>query len=976
MADSVNGATFLQSPLKSAQNVSSTSLSDIPWQNSPAQPKSRITVDHSTRTPGGSKKSEAEWKPRTSIPSILPPWEFARQCFLATYSSRLNPLALHPGEYKLLRDYITLPQVPIYLNIRNAILRLWTRNPLVGVTKEEAAGCARESRYFTLASIAHQWLIRQGYINFGCLDLPNTAGSIPRVKAKGGKRCTIVVIGAGMSGLGSARQLEGLIAQFGKHWTDQGEGPPKVIVLEGRGRIGGRVYSHPLREQHSDTLPAGLRNTAEMGAQIVTGFEHGNPMNIIIRGQLALHTYALKDNSILYDHDGTIVDKTQDVMVESLYNDILERASVFRNLSQPPRTVEVDRLQMQQGKEPADDGGETISELERTGKINTEADAQDQAKSQAPKQAAISTEKLTGRAYQIAGLGSRVPAAEAANTMGWSLVNGTPNTATITLQPPTDATNPGTLGDIMDDGLMQYQNMIHFSARDLRLYNWHHANLEYANSANVSQLSLTGWDQDLGNEFEGEHSEIVGGYSQVPRGLWQSPYPLDVRFRKKVMAINKDQESSRSTIVCQDGETFEADQIIISTPLGVLKSGAINFSPPLPDWKMGAIERLGFGLLNKVILVFEKPFWEEDRDMFGLLNDTEFSGSLYQKHYSSRRGRFYLFWNCIKTSGRPTLVALMAGDAAYQTEDEDNNSLIKEVTSRLSKMFAPKIVPLPSEVIVTRWNKDPFACGSYSYVGPRTRPGDYDAMAQPWGSIHFAGEATCGTHPATVHGAYLSGLRAASEVIEELLGPIAIPHPLVPPRSKTDTPLVAQGMKRKFSDPTIPQTSPAKGQVEAYEASIIGAILSTIGERPLKPAKQGVNPFLLYQKDHWYSCKAACDAEQQRKTNNPSAKASKTEIRVSLGNQWRNAPTEVRKPYLDQAQNSRDGVAASTADYKEKVKKWDEDAVRIREEFIEKNPLPGGAEKQFSGRTAIELGRVRPNRKMSGYGEGSEDEPA
>jgi hypothetical protein len=221
-----------------------------------------------------------------------------------------------------------------------------------------------------------------------------------------------------------------------------------------------------------------------------------------------------------------------------------------------------------------------------------------------PKQAAISTEKLTGRAYQIAGLGSRVPAAEAAKNIGWNLLNGTPTTSTIKLQPPTDLANPGTLGDTMDDGLMQYQNIIRLSPKDLRLYNWHHANLEYANSANVSQMSLTGWDQDLGNEFEGEHTEVIGGYSQVPRGLWQSPYPLDVRFQKKVTAIQKGSNNSsapsRSTVVCEDGETFQADHVVISTPLGVLKSGAIKFLPSLPDWKAGAIERLGFGLLNKV----------------------------------------------------------------------------------------------------------------------------------------------------------------------------------------------------------------------------------------------------------------------------------------------------------------------------------------------------------------------------------------
>lgn len=374
--------------------------------------------------------------------------------------------------------------------------------------------------------------------------------------------------------------------------------------------------------------------------------------------------------------------------------------------------------------------------------------------------------------------------------------------------------------------------------------------------------------------------------------------------------------------------------------------------------------------------MYETPFWEESRDMFGLLNDAEVAESLQQKDYSARRGRFYLFWNIIKTSGRPTLVALMAGDAAYQTEQESNESLIAEATTRLSKMFPAQKVPTPSEAIVTRWLRDPFSGGSYSYVGPQTQPGDYDVMAQPWGNIHFAGEATCGTHPATVHGAYLSGLRAAAEVIDDLIGAVTVPQPLFPPKIKVGETPVHAAPKRKleyteeYYIPLLDQKPiidiPGKVEAEAYEASIIGAILTRIGDRPIKPIKQGVNPFLLYQKDYWYKCKAEADAAAQRKTRKADAKASKQEIRLALGNKWRTEAEEVRKPYLDAAQASRDGIASLTADFKERVRKWDDDAARIREEFIAKNAPPTGAEKYLSGRTAIELGKMRRDKQLMG----------
>ncbi|KAG9543859.1 hypothetical protein KCU97_g21680, partial [Aureobasidium melanogenum] len=129
------------------------------------------------------------------------------------------------------------------------------------------------------------------------------------------KQRTVVVVGAGMAGLSCARQLEGLFAQLGDHWTDVGELPPKVVVLEGRNRVGGRVYSHPLREQVPDSLPNGLRNTAEMGAQIITGFNHGNPLNAIVRGQLALRYHLMWDEITMYDSDGLAVNHERDMMV-------------------------------------------------------------------------------------------------------------------------------------------------------------------------------------------------------------------------------------------------------------------------------------------------------------------------------------------------------------------------------------------------------------------------------------------------------------------------------------------------------------------------------------------------------------------------------------------------------------------------------------------------------------------------------------
>lgn len=549
-------------------------------------------------------KLQSQVRPRSSIPYNLPAATYASQCIEAAHASRLDPYSLHPSEHRLLADLLLSTEVTVYLNIRNAILRLWTHNPLCSVTAEEAAGCAKEGRFFGLAEVAYKWLVRNGYINFGCVEVPRDVPSVTRSK-KLDKQKTVVVIGAGVSGLTTARQLEGLFAQCSEQWTDAGEKPPRVVLLEGRKRVGGRVFSKPLRTQAKGSLPGDLRNTAEMGAMIVTGFEHGNPLDVIIRGQLGLQYHLMKDALTIYDIDGKAVNQRRDHMNTELYTDISDRTGEFRAEPQNPRTLRGDEELISRNRDPVPAGYASFQ-------LEPLFDPADTAKQHKPtfkrgrrRNAPPGTEKLTGRSQVLESSNATQRAARAAMQMGWKVKDGVSKNHTITLRPVVDTTSHPTLGCIMDEAIMQYQNLIDINAQDMRLLNWHHANLEYANAAPVTSLSLSGHDQDTGNEFEGAHSEIVGGYTQVPRGLMNLPTKLDVRFGKTVESIHYNEsgeiDSGLSTkVVCTDGEVIDADEVVITTPLGVLKADTIDFDPPLPHWKQGAIDRMGFGLLNKV----------------------------------------------------------------------------------------------------------------------------------------------------------------------------------------------------------------------------------------------------------------------------------------------------------------------------------------------------------------------------------------
>lgn len=74
-------------------------------------------------------------------------------------------------------------------------------------------------------------------------------------------------------------------------------------------------------------------------------------------------------------------------------------------------------------------------------------------------------------------------------------------------------------------------------------------------------------------------------------------------------------------------------------------------------------------------------------------------------------------------------------------------------------------LPRPRHVLISRWRRDRYALGSYSFLARGARSEHRAWLAEPIGDrIFFAGEATSQAYPATVHGALLSGRQAAQSV--------------------------------------------------------------------------------------------------------------------------------------------------------------------------------------------------------------------
>jgi polyamine oxidase len=257
---------------------------------------------------------------------------------------------------------------------------------------------------------------------------------------------------------------------------------------------------------------------------------------------------------------------------------------------------------------------------------------------------------------------------------------------------------------------------------------------EYAADPDDLSLKWFGSEGQLG----GPDLILPGGYNELAQHLARG---LDIRRGTEVTRIAHDGEGVH---VDTSQGPVAADRVIVTVPLGVLKAGTITFDPPLPKTKRQAIERLGFGLLNKVVLAFEEPFWPESPDMFGLVGQEQPVADVL---------------NGLTFAGAPLLVALRGGDDARSREALSDQVAVGEV---LAAMDAPE----PTAALITRWAADPYARGSYSFLAVGSSPADLRALAEPVSErLLFAGEATHEEFFATVHGAYMSGVREADRIL-------------------------------------------------------------------------------------------------------------------------------------------------------------------------------------------------------------------
>lgn len=273
----------------------------------------------------------------------------------------------------------------------------------------------------------------------------------------------------------------------------------------------------------------------------------------------------------------------------------------------------------------------------------------------------------------------------------------------------------------------------------------------------TSVYNLSGWNFD-------EDDYMVGGDVLITdaKGFGAIVEPVaadlkDVRLNVAVEAI--DYSGSTGVSLTTSAGVMNADFVVVTSSLGVLQKGVIEFSPSLPSKLSTAIHRLGCDVSDKVALEFPEG------------SSTHWGGSAHEVFYhlgeeSKHHGEFTEIWNMKYYTNRDMLMAFSVGPNDWASiEDASDDHVAEKAVAALRTMFPT--LPDPSKVSVHRWGKDPWAYCSWSapfFVG--SKPKDMKQFLKGAGSgrVVFAGEHTTKSAPGTTHGAWETGLSAAQAI--------------------------------------------------------------------------------------------------------------------------------------------------------------------------------------------------------------------
>ena len=238
----------------------------------------------------------------------------------------------------------------------------------------------------------------------------------------------------------------------------------------------------------------------------------------------------------------------------------------------------------------------------------------------------------------------------------------------------------------------------------------------------------------------------------VPQGLGAAlmKYTADVPAKLNTQ-VAKVKWGARNRVQVETSQgTLDTKYVIVTVPTDIVADGTIAFDPPLPKWKLDAFRRVPMGLLDKIALQFDKNVFGEDVRL--------------QTVYA--RSEDGLFWDFLcRPFGLNLVVTFLGGDFARDLAKEGDKAAFEITLDDLADVFGTAVKKSFVKGHYTKWSLDPFARGAYSVARPYYNKMRKQLAIPVDDRIFFAGEAMVPERAKGVDAAYISGVRAAKEVL-------------------------------------------------------------------------------------------------------------------------------------------------------------------------------------------------------------------
>lgn len=330
-----------------------------------------------------------------------------------------------------------------------------------------------------------------------------------------------------------------------------------------------------------------------------------------------------------------------------------------------------------------------------------------------------------------------------------------------------------------------------------------------SSSPSMDEVSLSEFGE--WTEIPGAHHVIPGGFMKIVELLAQDLPSRTLRLGKPVRRVHwnysaQQQEIARGEgntggandhnddrrrrgdgcpthippvqVECEDQEWLLADHVIVTASLGVLKKGhEALFSPPLPEDKVLAIEKLGISTTDKIFLEFAEPFWSPECNSIQFVweDEAQLERPVYPEEQWYRKICSFDVLYPPQRYGH-MLSGWICGQEALLMERCDDETVAETCTELLRRFTGNPNIPKPRRILRSSWGNNPYIRGSYSFTRVGSSGGDVERLAMPLPDtrctkapplqVLFAGEATHRKYYSTTHGALLSGQREASRLIE------------------------------------------------------------------------------------------------------------------------------------------------------------------------------------------------------------------